>query len=356
MYDVGHGDHILLEFPEGQIGIIDSCFGEKDDSPPALAHLAAARAHLGSDARLAVQFLCISHPHVDHIKGFAKLVHDPSLDFKELWFPVPFESQWVIQHWRERAIPVFGDGTWVADWMGEELRAVFDYMAQATHTKKPELVPLVSGRHLPRIGPVEIESVGPSNIAVTAYNKILDQESSDLPRLGKRLKATRGYANRISAMLLFRYGANRILFTGDAGRPNLREFVSDARRRGSEDSDLLCHVVKAPHHGSKYSVVPEVWNQFAPSGGTICVSALGVSSPHRVFYDNCHGRNMYCTNFGPCIHRADNDDDDELDAVPCCGDIRVSVGSEEGDILVETQFAGAPCLGAIPFPFVPGTE
>ncbi|MEO1384683.1 MAG: hypothetical protein AAFV78_15780, partial [Bacteroidota bacterium] len=78
VFNVGNGDHILVQLPDKRFGIID-CFkgynSSKHHNPrfeelPALTYLKAYREN-NPDTSLA--FLHISHPDADHIKGFGEL-------------------------------------------------------------------------------------------------------------------------------------------------------------------------------------------------------------------------------------------------------------------------------------------
>lgn len=99
IFDVGHGDSILIEFPDGKhIGIIDchvhqhshrGC-GAKfwDKSEAKVLTYLRTRLKNGEDFRVA--FVCLSHFHDDHYLGFGRLIKELQnwdVVINKLWDP-----------------------------------------------------------------------------------------------------------------------------------------------------------------------------------------------------------------------------------------------------------------------------
>ncbi|MEM9987791.1 MAG: hypothetical protein AAF804_22095, partial [Bacteroidota bacterium] len=91
VFNVGNGDHILLQFPNGQYGIIDFCYQGvlKQYEPPAVTYLRNLKEE-HPDQPLSLAFLHLSHPDTDHIKGFID-----SWEFLEKYELLP-ECLWIF--------------------------------------------------------------------------------------------------------------------------------------------------------------------------------------------------------------------------------------------------------------------
>src|SRR5947209_4288791 len=91
LFNVGQGDHILLELPNGKYGIIDFYFeaavGLRE--PPALTYLESVRRR-NPEKPITISFICISHADYDHIKGvdtFLRAVAENGIDVENFWLP-----------------------------------------------------------------------------------------------------------------------------------------------------------------------------------------------------------------------------------------------------------------------------
>ncbi len=65
IFDVGHGDSLLVQSPEGAIGIVDCCKRESDI--PVLDFLIAEQIKH-------IEFMVLTHPHEDHYRGMLELL------------------------------------------------------------------------------------------------------------------------------------------------------------------------------------------------------------------------------------------------------------------------------------------
>lgn len=70
IFNVGHGDCILLEFPNGELGLIDSQIPRGLKSCPAI-ELIEKKKHL--------KFLCLTHPHSDHFRGMLQILENSQI-------------------------------------------------------------------------------------------------------------------------------------------------------------------------------------------------------------------------------------------------------------------------------------
>jgi hypothetical protein len=281
-----------------------------------------------------VRFFCVSHPHLDHIKGFSKLVTNGLMDVEELWHSMSLDTGAILRHLNERSLRSFTGASPIAESLREtsELGEFLEFMVSALHRGRPKLVRLLDMRQVCNIAGVRVESLSPSDRGVRYYlRRILKDRASGAEW------AVRDYANRISSMLLLTYGENRILLTGDALRSNFCECLARLNENARE-RELPYEVVKVPHHGSRRSVMGPLWGSFSSPVGYVCVSADGVRGPSDAFYAGVGGRRVYCTNAGRCTFRTGVGS--RVPGVvgygaPCCGNIGISVGPTAGDITVK---------------------
>lgn len=328
LFDVGHGDHILLEFPSGDIGVVDCSFKDEERSPRAIDYL-LNRSRFANEARpVPIKFFCISHPHSDHIRGLSQFLGSDDFQIEELWHSMSLGTETILTHLKCRSLRVFGDALPIAGYQraNSELLFFLRYIRRAFITNHPRLVSLMDMRQLCALGETFVECVGPSERALRRYLKRIRKDT-----LAETDWAVRQYGNRISGMLLITYGKNRVLLTGDAMKPNWAELYGRIREVGRLD-ELPYEVIKAPHHGSKHSYTPAMWRSVIAHSGIVCVSALGVSTPIKEFYSLAGRRRLYCTNAGPCLSKSRG-----IIGHGCCGDITVSVGQAAGDIRVATE-------------------
>lgn len=90
VFDVGHGDNLLLKLPNGAWGLIDFFFTEPQTEPPSLTFLR----NINKNEKIIIDFVHISHYHADHTKGFDSFfnwLNSPDnkerVTVKQLWLP-----------------------------------------------------------------------------------------------------------------------------------------------------------------------------------------------------------------------------------------------------------------------------
>ena len=209
-FDVGHGDSIVIEFPErDSIGVIDCCKNKGDRTRRYIRRRYEEARALGGE--LIVEFLCLTHPHLDHYSGFANLL-DELLERRitvcELWdFGASSQtaaalSQWAIapEQWKEfRAFTLFFK-KWRRDFAHVN-RTILQATPGQTRT----------------IGGIEIEVLAPDQDHMTAYYAYLAMGDAGTRKRAAFLKSANGAWNHnlISSALLLRFDAFRIVSGGD---------------------------------------------------------------------------------------------------------------------------------------------
>jgi competence protein ComEC len=208
--DVGQGDATLIDFPNGQLALVDTGQGGRHPAVRELASLLAAR------RRSRIDLVVITHGHPDHYGGLGHLVGDIAIG--ELWL----NGQLLTE---ERD--------------GVMSRVVTSAMARGTQVR---FVPEVCGKTR-FFGGTHLEVLWPC----PRYD----------PALG---------LNDNSVTLRLRFGERSFLFTGDLERESERLLVA-SKRLGAAD------VLKVAHHGSRTSTSPPFLDAVRPSLAVISSGA-----------------------------------------------------------------------------------
>lgn len=220
--DVGQGDATLIDFPNGQLALVDTGQGGRHPAGRELRGLLAAR------RRSRIDLLVITHGHPDHYGGLPQLVDEIAIG--ELWL----NGQLLTEE---------EDGAMA--------RLVSSAIARGTRVRfAPELC-----GGTPRFGGAELEVLWPC------------------PRYDAALGL-----NDNSIALRLAFGRRAFLLTGDLERDSERLLVSAGR---VEPVDVL----KVAHHGSRTSTSPAFLSAARPSLAVISSGAgnrYGHPSPQVV--------------------------------------------------------------------------
>ncbi len=210
--DVGQGDALFIDFPDGKIGIIDGggfVTGVPDTGARVL------RPYLRARGRTKVDLVALSHAHPDHISGLLTLL--PHVEVTELWIP----------HLPDRPGGALFELVALARKSGARITTAAELCAQTSHA------PL-------SYGGVEIEVLSPC-APVTPPLSLNDDS------------------------LVFRlsHGRRRVLFTGDVERRGEALLLATQKNR------LRADVLKVAHHGSDTSSNGAFLDAVAPEVGLI---------------------------------------------------------------------------------------
>jgi competence protein ComEC len=206
--DVGQGDSILIDLPDGEAMLVD---GGGFVGSPVDPGVRVVLPVLRSRRRSQIDLVVLSHPHPDHFTGLASVL--PEIEAGELWDTGQGEDQ--------------GAGsTYAAFLAGARARGVA--------VKRP--ADLCGAPRL--VGGATIEVLAPC----PGY----------LPDAG---------ANDNSFVIRIRYGSRAVLLTGDAER--------DEERAIAASGDLHADLLKVGHHGSRTSTSPELLAAVRPSFAAI---------------------------------------------------------------------------------------
>lgn len=215
--DVGHGDTIILEIPIGKkdkiFGVID-CIKFEEKTKPYLESLGVKE----------LAFVCVTHPHDDHVGGIQQLLETYNGKVGELW--------------------VSGKEHQTMDNLLRYLDC--DEETETYYLKKYE-----------DIVPVTVETIKSGTIL--KYGKVKLHILSPPSKLLTDSKTEAYNINNASIVIKIEYGESKILLAGDA------QFGNWAHTRINHAEKIRAQVLKASHHGSKHGNFLEVLEIISPN-------------------------------------------------------------------------------------------
>jgi hypothetical protein len=205
---VGEGDCMVLKLPDGAIGLVDSCVPPWANAPPALEYLRRE----GGD----VSFMCLTHLDLGHYGGMLQLASDKGIEIDEFWHPFHAGLYEVVKY--RSYVWQYGPSTAISDLFcyenrAEEFPRLMNWARDLPAGKERTIG---AGKVMRRVeGLYEIVALAPSDLAMSLYveriRRAWEENRSVEPR----------YENRVSAVLLVRFGDARIILGADAYASNV---------------------------------------------------------------------------------------------------------------------------------------
>lgn len=259
----GKGESIILQLPNGEWGVVD-CYAssiKKSETNQTLQYLLQNKVE-------SLQFICLSHPHEDHFRGITHLLNEYEGEICQIWrFPArPLYK--VIAHLQAEAEEK--DGHVVKKTSVAELAEFFGRVDRM-RKRKEVTIRLVEGykllysdtiKSLGKRIPLKIFSLGPQGSLVDSYQQMIENYFLSKTSLAS---ANSSRHNLISGVLLVKYGQTSVILGSDAQAENWEYILTDSLRQ-SEGVSLDANLVKISHHGSKRSIVKNLWENFSSSG------------------------------------------------------------------------------------------
>lgn len=286
LFNVGQGDHILIELPNGEYGIIDFYYEGAVDlrEPPALTFLDSVMSH-DPAKRPTIAFICISHPDSDHIKGvdtFLRWVVENGIRVENFWVPAGNDFAKLYEQYSlalDRHARDEKEKYWVAADVKDRLKSVRDYLnggAWEGHTESLQgaVRPLntnLGGTQVVLIAPL-MKHVGKYDDKVTLdlFRQIIASKTEDASKPGTGAKA-----NLLSSILLMIYNKHRLLFGGDTDLDVWLDCLDEYEksRRQKHFGPCKGNFIKVSHHGSKNSSSVELWSRILADNAYLGISA-----------------------------------------------------------------------------------
>ncbi|MFC1968637.1 hypothetical protein ACFLVX_04555 [Chloroflexota bacterium] len=285
---VGKGDCLLIELPE-EFGVVDS-YNSFQPLSDALHHEDVTKA-------ASVIFVCLTHPHLDHMKGIDSILELAAESGGEFWHTIAdMEEVLQLQEDIKDAYFALAPEEFIEE-ITEFVKAVGVVLKKFARDRVRFIIaePGQSERLFSRAG-VEIDVLAPSLQITRDYIYMLR-----LVKSGELQEVDVKMANSISAVLRVRYGENTIILGGDTTSEIWEQITG--RNVSKSPQPMQVQAVKASHHGSNYSFYPGLWQDlFGNKPGIIIVSADGVVRPTKSFLGSFQPRKnrgiydeIYCT-------------------------------------------------------------
>ncbi len=224
-YESADGETIILEFPDGGLGVVDA-HPSAQNSRPSILRLVADRK---------IHFVCLTHPHADHGIDLIPILqqHKPIAEF---WQTNPSVSSFVFHCATERPnypsplrrfVNQLAD-EW-ADFLVDLYSSLGEIPVKQLHSRvQPET-----------IAGVQIWFLGPDE---QVANKFVETYKTRASRISKALPSP----NLLSAILGIEYGGTLVILGADA----LKRNWSDAIKAHIRNRLPRAVVLKIPHHGA----------------------------------------------------------------------------------------------------------
>jgi|GEM_PF-6128833 len=279
VFNVGQGDNVLIELPDGSYGLIDFFYDSKiysQQEPPSLYYLR-------QKDNVKIKFIHLSHYHRDHVKGIPKLINwltKNNIVVDYLWFPgslSPKEMKRRISSAIEDAKVVkkilMADKDLTSYFNkinknGSDLYSKLENYAERQHENglsKLDYLNCIRELHECCLLPVKINTYC---LAPTSRRAIQFTEKSteDILKIcfGSREKDNVD-GNDISSILLMTAKCTKLLFGGDAKIDSIREslqYIQDDLEKLWGLKDLASDFIKIFHHGSQKSSNEIIWKNF----------------------------------------------------------------------------------------------
>lgn len=247
IFGPGFGESVVLEFPDGSVGVVDAFCDSQGRSPV----LEFVTSQLGVDS---LAFLAVSHPHADHCNGLRELLEH--LAVERLWVFDTIQDANLAQFFRDLYLKGRRDA------VEEALKLKPGSVAsQLSYLDRTCLVPILKKGAANRfrffrssatfkLEDVAVRFLTPGDSALASYRSKLTSALrnvlSDGPALNRDWKPGNLNHNLVSGSIFLEYGDTKILLMGDAEQPLWDEVVDNLSVEGL----FPLHLIKAAHHGS----------------------------------------------------------------------------------------------------------
>ncbi|SIQ06413.1 ComEC/Rec2 family competence protein [Chryseobacterium sp. RU33C] len=253
--DVGQGDSIIIEWNDegvNKVGIIDC--KKKGNSNPVVKHLEEKKYS-------EIEFIILSHPHLDHYSGFLEL-------FEYI------ESNYITVNLFGNTLKDIGPGYW--EWFEvspEDSRILADIVRKSEVLSNSGLLKkhfyVSEFVRLPIKG-IEMHALSPSHLEIKAY-----QNDVQFDAIINKKQASKA-ANYLSSLFYIKKGDSLILLTSDVEKITFDRIYSE----GSLNDHLFC-LCQAPHHGSYNNYHDNFWNNLKTVDGKNVVFSSGMNEKYK---------------------------------------------------------------------------
>jgi hypothetical protein len=308
----GFGESIILEMPNGGVGVID-CF-----APQLKATTRAERLQANPTLRFLIQelkaerlaFVALSHPHEDHGRGLTHILEEFRGRIDEIWVFRAFLSIDLERHMkalingrRRLDIECLRDepvGTFT-DELSKVTELILELTSRTSAVKAHFRYFSGPRRFTVTAEPLIFHMIGPTDRLVADYEQSLADNMAGLVddtgrNVNPNWQPDHVNHNRVSAALVVEYGSTRVVLGADmemdAWQAVLREIDS-----GTEyNLPLGCHLLKVSHHGSMTGHCPALYERRFRRRGKKPIAVLTPFNRHRKPLPSAEGLNHLLAN------------------------------------------------------------
>lgn len=219
-----------------------------------------------------VDLIINTHPDNDHCSGLREIINN--LTVKEIWIHRPWLSS-------SEFLNMFKDGRITNNSLKERLKDALNVVSEIESLAKSKRITLrepftgltFDGGVVTVLGPTENfykellpqfrSTPVPANESLLskAFSSVKDTvqmvaEAMHIETLDESGETSP--ENNTSVISLFSYAGQKVLFTGDAGIPALKQVIDIAAYNNIALNNL--HILQVPHHGSKRNASPSILN------------------------------------------------------------------------------------------------
>lgn len=252
--DVGQGDCIFIQFPDGKTMLIDG--GENRNA--VASGITSYLLELGEE-KITIDYLMLTHCDSDHCGSLDAVIAHAQIDVINVYQPRVYSKyendplkSYVAQNGMDNA---------QGDWSNVPTisTGVYASFVEAVYLEMQELGDAFGEIYYNFEG-MTIEGVGWS---IYLYNPAEEMYGSLSSAKAK---------NNISPVMVLCYGGNKILLTGDADEKAEQNFVANLTALDFNDGfswDGDCDVLKVGHHGGAESTLPAFLQTVKPEYAVI---------------------------------------------------------------------------------------
>lgn len=254
VFGPGSGEAILIQLPDGQMGVVDGC-REPSDPQTGVGDPVHQILKVMNIQQLA--FVCMTHAHDDHYRGLATLLRAYSDRITHVWWggerELKFERRWRDSLRRCKKVGSKGDPTRQVPRIDDEdhLTELIDELVKSLWCPSRRTQSFSDVKRLAELGSgnqkVKIQGLGPSTFDL---HRALRNE------LDKSTSARTFNPNAVSGALLIQWGDTRVLLGGD-------QLEGKSEKEGWKA--VLRHIprpltlIKVAHHASEEAHHEPIW-------------------------------------------------------------------------------------------------
>lgn len=290
IFDVGHGDAILIEFPDHSVGIVDCCTDRTDGTPlnPLLWELQKL-----DPPR--IRFVLLTHPHSDHCRGLSDILDKFGSKIDEFWHTMT-DLQEAFLFCSNAGVYCGKDG--VPDrpsqsYIDNEVKPVVNTLDRALKMPNTKVRQIrqqqVWSQETDGEFQIEFLSLSPLSDDHRDYNFSIasflanGEPTQEDPQWSS-------LANRVSAALVMRVSSGdkawSIVLAGDLPGNRLRIAAESVRKVNTLKEWLPVDAFKISHHGTADSVYDEMWTEWMDGTGIALVSTKGGRYPSAPYVES----------------------------------------------------------------------